>query len=260
MEEINRAYNLLMKEGMYEQLHVSRLGAAHSGMPRTPDEFDKWSEHARDGIASDEIGLLDPDTERQTPDGRFMYQHRNTAEWHIVDRPIARPDKPRYQSFGDTTIAAKYRADLQEEIRNMSDTAAREDGEEKDLRRSSSYRQFLKNNEDSIPVKMRGPMAFFFFMGLFALCCYLVINRGLNKRRVFEGRREYWNEIKQHKQYTDAMYKEFKPELDVCGAAAALVFLAAARKVAPDAPLVKATPSDLTSRPPAFFHLMWNTN
>ena len=262
MEQVNRAYNLLLKEGMFEQLHrpaqgqAATAGAGAAG--RTgPDAFDQWSQSVTEGAAEGELGLLDPDTERVTPNGRYMYQHRNTGQWHAVDAPIGRPDVPRYKGFAEEAQRRRS-ADLFEEIRNKADAAAAADGSQREKRRRSRYHRWRFIHEDSIPFD--GPIVatLLFFTWLF--CMYACYYRLHNKRLIFYGRKGYWEEIREHKEEVRAQYDAFAPELDAAAAAAVVMFIAAARKVDPDASPVPPTASDMQGKPPGFFHLVWTTN
>ena len=259
MEQVNRAYNLLLKEGMYEQLfrpaaaHATKSGAAARA---GPDAFDEWSQGVT-GVDGDDIGLLDPATERVTPNGRFMYQHRNTGHWHTLDAPLGRPEQPRYASFAQDAQRQRS-ADLFDEIRNTSAAAATHDGDAKEKRRRSRYHRWRFIHADAIPFD--GHYVAVLLFATWCFCMYACYYRMRNKRLIFYGRKGYWTEIREHKEAVEQEYAAFAPELDTCTAAAAVMFVAAARKVQPGAPIVPPTATDLQGKPPGFFHLVWNTN
>ena len=249
MEEVNRAYNLLLKEGMYEQLYVPTAGLAN-------EEFDKWRKGAEQEIdgTNIDIGLLDPETERITPVGQFMYQHRNTGRWHVLKQAIGKPEKPRYASFSQQQRSA----DLFEEIKNNSDAAAAEDKAAKTARRKSRYQRWRFIHRDYIPFDSHLAAWLMFLIWCFVM--YAIYYRYIAKRMIFDARWQYWGEIREHKEVVEAEYLKFQSELEICAAALTLIFLAAAEKADAEAPITPKTPTDLKAKPPGFLHLVYNTN
>ncbi|RNF09741.1 DNA-J protein [Trypanosoma rangeli] len=109
MEQVNKAYNLLIKEGAYERMRVKTPGAKAGSGTRRPCPFFQESVEQRDkkeapeeGFSEEEIAkvsALDPSTERVTPAGKYMYESRDDGSWMELDKPLVRVHQPRYASY-----------------------------------------------------------------------------------------------------------------------------------------------------------------
>lgn len=238
MEAVNDAYNLLIKENAYEELHVPAPSPAAQA---DPDEF------ARIVMDKERLGDLDPTTERVTPDGMFMYRKRDSDEWVAVERPITRPDQPRYASHG------RFRrdTDLYGDIKKR-----RHDQEEREAKKSLFERFFVDRHSGTMPFD--SPVLICIAFCIYVLCMYLCISRGLSKKDNLHKRWDYFAEVREHRVKVRDAYPVFERECDTVAAAAVVVFLAASAKVPEDQPIQPVYLSDLQADAPYTFYLLYN--
>ena len=242
MEAVNRAYNLLIKENAYDELHTTApdpedvpVGAAG------PDDFQK--------VIFDKTRLanLDSKTERVTPDGKFMYADRDTGEWVTLDRPLSRPEQPRYASHG------KFRrdTDLYAEIKKRQ-----KDQEELTKRKTRFQKLVVEKTSHSMP--FNNPYLVSISLLVYAVSMYFVYQRALSKRNILLVRWDYFGEIRDHRHKVRDVYPVFQDECDTVAAAAALAFLAASAKVSEEAPIQKPLTTDLQAKAPFHYYLLYN--
>jgi curved DNA-binding protein CbpA len=243
MEAVNRAYNLLIKENAYDDLHVP----ARPGEEELPPGAVDPEDFQRIIFDKQRLANLDPKTERVTPDGKFMYADRDTGEWTTVERPIARPEQPRYASHG------KFRrdTDLFGEIKKKQKLY--EDSERKKTR----FQKYVTERySESMPFDH--PVLVCIAIVIYMVSMYFIYQRALSKRDTLHTRWDYYGELREHRLKVRDVYPVFQNECDVIAAAAVLVYLAAADKTSPEAPEQPAEVSDLHSKAPFHLYLLYN--
>lgn len=242
MEAVNRAYNLLIKENAYDELHqpAPPEGEAPPGAAG-PDDFQR--------IVFDRQRLanLDAKTERVTPEGKFMYADRETGEWVTVDRPISRPEQPRYASHG------KFRreTDLFAEIRQKQEDVAQRE------RNKSRFQRYVTDRV-SKAVPFHHPVLVSLAIAIYFTACYIIYERALGKRDCLTNRWDYYGEVRDHRHKVRDVYPVFADECDTLAAAAAITFLAAANKTSPTAPQTGPLATDMDARAPYHLYLLYN--
>ena len=240
MEEINRAYNALIKEGMVEQLR---------------NEEQQQSARAREAAAAagcdDDAATaatLDPTSERISDDGaHFMYLSRETGRWVRRSSPLTKPRQPRYGTFQHDTQAG---VDLHDEIRKRQMASQRAEEELTKAQRS------VRAHDFALPFN-RVPLAIL-AMGIYGWGFYLLYRRVVDKALVVGDKRVFYYDKLRHREMIEEAYNAFQAECNVAAEAAALVFLAAAMKTVPEEPEQAATPSEVAMRPPWYFSILYN--
>jgi len=242
MEAVNRAYNLLIKENAYDDLHQSGPDPDESPVGAAgPDDFQR--------VIFDKTRLanLDSKTERITAEGKFMYADRDTGEWVTLDRPLSRPEQPRYASHG------KFRrdTDLFNEIKK------RQQQQDDIAKKKTRFQKYVVDKSShSMPFNNPYLVCITFVVYLFSM--YFVYKRALSKRNILYDRWDYYSDIREHRLKIKDVYPVFETECDTVAAAAGLVFLAAAMKTAPDAPLQPKLPTELQAKAPHHYYLLYN--
>ncbi len=174
---------------------------------------------------------LDPETERLTPDGKFMYQNRDSGEWMSMDQPLIRTERRNYGSF-----AKRQTDEIYQEIRDMMEKA-----DEKHRSRTAADRMRDRfadgGNLPSQDVRILCAMLLLLLGAI-----YLAFKRTFSYPTHQRSKRSWYGELRDNKLSFDELYDEIKPDLDLSVVAATLVFLAATRKKSLDDPIVKPVP------------------
>jgi curved DNA-binding protein CbpA len=242
IEAINRAYNLLIKENAYDELHVPGSPNDKDLPPGATDPED----FQRIIFDKQRLANLDAKTERVTPEGRFMYTDMTTGEWVTVDRPIARPEQPRYASHG------KFRRDTD----LFGEIKKKQAAQVKEQQQKTRFQKFTDKYEHSLPFDH--PVLVVIAVVVYLVSSYFVYYRALSKRDVFHTRWDYYSELREHRLKVRDVYPVFRDECDTIAAAAVLVWLAAASKTDSDAPLQPALKTDLQAEAPFHLYLLYN--
>lgn len=232
MEEINRAHNLLLKEGAFERLHLSgnarpAAGSAAAGHVEVGSSTRNYaapfarSENVGDHEDYAKISALDSDTERLTPSGKFMYQNRDNGQWVTLDKPLVRANQPRYQSYAEQAAAS---GELQAELRR------RRDEQEKMQNAKTSFDKAVDGLSDGshLPFKNRYGLMLAAALGVMAL--YAVSRQSTAYMRHKQNRNEFYYGLNTQRDADDVLYMNHKLEVETLVAAAALIVAAAARR------------------------------
>lgn len=235
MEEINRAYNLLLKEGAFERLHLSGAprpvaGSAMAGRGEAHEMGSSTRNYAAPFARSENVGdsedytkisALDSETERLTPGGKFMYQNRDSGEWVTLDKPLVRANQPRYRSFAEQAAVS---GELQAELRR------RRDEQEKMKNAKTSFDKAVDSLQDGSHLPTRNKYALLLAAALTALAVYMVTRQSTAYMRHKKNRHVFYNELNIQRATDDELYTAHKVEVETLVAAAALVMAAAARR------------------------------
>jgi hypothetical protein len=221
MEQINRAYNLLIKEGAFERLHLSEQPS-----PARPSKHPApFSETSSDPLDCATVGALDIDSERVNAEGKFMYQNRDSGQWVTLDKPLVRGNQPRYRSFGNSpTLTEDLRSHVTEKEKHMN---------------SKSYVDRVIDrfaDGENLPTRNRVGL-------LLALCLLFLTIRStyMNSNSYLKHvifRMKHYIKVDDDLAKLDALYFENKEAVDTIVAAAALVVLTAASKKELSDPLI----------------------
>lgn len=251
MEAINRAYNMLVKEGMVDQVRASSTGGGSSGTNDAGDgsnvEFDEQFEEDPEVVAK-----LDPGTERISEDGsHFLYLNRETNVWVRRRRPLTKPRQPRYSTFASHKQDPVDHVDLHDDIRRRSlSLQVTEENRTK-------HQKFIRHFREMIPFDH--PVFVFIAMLVYIYTFYLLWHRIMDKKYLFDDKREFYFDKRTQRQMIAEAFETFEPESLLAADAAMLVFAAAALKTRPDDPVVPPTPSEATAKVPYYYyHLMLN--
>jgi curved DNA-binding protein CbpA len=270
MEEVNRAYNLLLKEGAFERLHTrtavlgamrpnsrpSPLGAGAAdvrstgsdigGVPggnnveeaagasagsgrRAPKPFEDSSMET--DSASFAMSGLNPETERLTPEGKYMYQNSDTGEWMQLDQPLIRTERRQYGSF-----AKKKTDEVYQEIREMM---AKTEEMQRKRTASDKIRDRFADGGNLPSTDMR-ILALFLLVIIAAV--FLAARRTFLYPTIKRIKRDWYGKLRDNKVSFDELYDEAKLDVELSVVAATLIFLAAAKKKSVDDAVVKPAP------------------
>lgn len=248
MEEINRAYNMLMKEGAYERLHMKGYRAAAGD--RSPDPpAARDGEGSCSGLSEEEyskLAGLDPSTERVTPDGKYMYENRDTGQWVLLSRPIFRAKATRYQTFSGQQDGASDQ--LKEELRTRS-------AEKEKQARENLFATGLKGWYLVNILPFNNPLALAACFLLYVMLLYALYYRHRSWKDRNLKRENY---IGGHQKSDEALLKDVllgRNAASVVIAAASLVVLAAAVKKSERDPVVPFAAYPCEEPPPDTYHL-----
>ncbi len=258
MESINRAYNLLVKQGMVDQLRAGNAAAAAAaaaasedlksatragggpGVVDTGDEFDDDPAQA---------ATLDPATERISEDGsHFVYLCRETNRWVHRRTPLTKPRQPRYGTFHQE----KQNLDLHDEIRKRQMEQQRREEE-----KTAMARRTDRWVEDNMPFNNK--ILIVLSLLVYAWWFFLTYHRMLGKKNVWDDRRDFFYNKRGHKQVVQDAYEELEPECNLAAEAAVLIFLAAALKTKATDPIQPPTETELAHRNPYHWYLLYNS-
>lgn len=290
MEEINRAYNLLLKEGAYERFHVKpgSLGSAAAaaatrarrpapsrpyggsmaaeeedvdvegqfttnpagpsgifGERRHPRPFvdDSAASPLDDALFAKLVGL-DADTERVTPDGKYMYQNRDTGEFVTLDKPLLKAKPTRYDSHrrdeaSSATLGEQHRRQqassraLWEELSRKTEEAARREG-------SKTFTdRIMSRLEDSGSLPTRNKYIVMCILAYLAYYFYGQWEGRQPKVAKDKQRISFYNSKSDERLIVKEEYMANAENFNTVTAAAAIVFLAAASKKSLDDPIVQ---------------------
>lgn len=260
MESINRAYNLLVKQGMVDQLRASssnNSGASVSddsraavrpgsqtdraGVVDTGDDFD-------DDDAA-QAATLDPSTERISDDGsHFVYLDRASGKWVHRRKPLTKPRQPRYGTFQQE----KQTLDLHDEIRKRQMAQQKHEEEKTEMARRT-----MRWTEENMPFNSKA--AFAVCAALYAWWAYLTYHRMLGKKHVWDDRRDFFFNKRGHKRVVQEAYEELEIECNLAAEAAAIIFLAAALKTTESDPVQAPTEIELGHKNPYHWYMLWNS-
>lgn len=243
MEDVNHAYNHLIKEGAYERLAIKSPPPRGTGVPKDGGAGGASSSAAVTGDLD-----LDPMSERVTPEGTFLYQRRSTGEWVARDAPFSRPDVPRYTSFRDQQREGQ---DLASELKERS--LASERAAAMRTKMSGESSRFTH-----IEFKSKPMIALSILVYITAV--YFMYERLMDLPRKLGMKISYYRDIRKHREKLAEVYEGMHRECDACAAAAAIIFMAAASKKLPTDGVVKAVLSDVDARPPPVFFNLAQTN
>ena len=203
MEEINRAYNLLLKEGGYERLHLSssnrpdQAGQSHAtksqGLRRSSQPYDRRS--VDDDAAASRIASLNPETERVTDEGKYMYQNRDTGEWITLDTPLVRPTQVRYDAFTREASDELFR-----EIRDFM--AAREER----LKKMTQFEKVQERFADGGNLPSRKKSVLFVSVLLALAGCYIIYFRVFANKVFRAEKMEWYGDARVRRQTFDDLY------------------------------------------------------
>ncbi|KEG15628.1 putative DNA-J protein [Trypanosoma grayi] len=241
MEQINKAYNLLLKEGVYERLRLKPAGAKARDDPRRPNPFsqDQQGEQekkrggAEEEVLTDEevakVSALDPATERVVPGGKYMYQSRDDGSWVELDRPLVHAHQPRYASFA-------AQAEMSAELRRRSMEREREENAK------TLFQRTVDRMSDSADLPTRNPTLLRLYFVLAGVVFYLMYQRAFMWGKHRRGRASFYSTVEQQRQELLSVYEEHRDGLEASVAAAAVVFLAASEHKQEADPIVPPTP------------------
>jgi curved DNA-binding protein CbpA len=232
MEEINRAHNLLLKEGAFERLHLSGNArpAAGSASVGSSDVGSSTRNYAAPFARNESVGdsedyakisALDSETERLTPGGKYMYQNRDTGMWVTLDKPLVRANQPRYRSFSEQAAAS---GELQHELRR------RRDEQEKMHNAKTSFEKSVEGLNDGSNLPTRNKYGLMLAAAFTLMTVYMVGRKSLAYSRHKRNRYEYYHDLDTTRASDDELYERRKVEVETLIAAAALVVAAAARR------------------------------
>ena len=254
MEEVNRAYNLLLKEGAYERLHLrsssqpssvpgsAPLNPLSGFRPRTHAPFAKEDVTAETEDYS-KVSALDPETERVTPEGEFMYQNRDSGEWVTLKKPLLKAHQPRFRSF---TADARAAAEMNAEMRRRQEEITRSQNVKSNFERAADRLADGAN----LPYRNRFSLAFSFI--LVSVILFNMYRRAFARNVHQSRRRMFYHELDTERARQEEMYRSNGEEVHVLIVAAALLMLAAAKDKEMTDPVVPPTPDGYYSsiRPP----------
>lgn len=251
MEEVNRAYNLLLKEGAFERLHLKSDSSSSSSFANAKSARNTSTHGTAHPFGSDvtqesvlsKISALDPETERVNPDGGFLYQNRDTGEWMNLERPLTRAHQPRYASFGQKGENSFFSEMKQKAMER----------EEADLKKSRLDRIYARFS-DHANTPFRNKYVFAGAMIVYAYVLYQALVKARAKFARDETKMEFYGQVRESRQELLQQASGQTAVVDTATAAAAILFLVAASKKCPeDGPEVPPTPDHFNITPPARF-------
>ncbi|RNF17152.1 putative DNA-J protein [Trypanosoma cruzi] len=242
MEQVNKAYNMLIKEGAYERMRMKSSGVKARADLRRPSPFSQESERQPqqreeketpyEALSEEEVAklsALDPTTERVTPTGTYMYQSRDDGSWTELDRPLVRAHQPRYASYA-------AQADMSEELRRRSIEKEREENSKSILQRVAD------RMSDSADLPSRNPAALRFYFILAFVVLYFTYQRTFAWGKHRSSRADFYSSVEQKREELLEVYEENRDALETSVAAAAIVFLVASQRKQETDPVVPPTP------------------
>ncbi|ORC90829.1 putative DNA-J protein [Trypanosoma theileri] len=264
MEEINKAYNLLLKEGAYERLRLKPAGTKRRDDARRPNPFSQEQhgqqqqqhhqyqdeEGNNDDVLSDfeaaKVTALDPSTERVTPEGKYMYQNRDDGSWMVLDRPLVRVHQPRYASFA-------AQADMSAELRRRSLE------KEKEENAKTMFQRTVDRMSDSGDLPMHNRTMLYMCCILAIMAFYFVFQRSFAWRKHHRNRTVFYSSLEENREELMKIYDDHHDVLQTSVAAAALLFLTASEHKQELDPVVPPLPETYFKkvRPPLeHFHVV----
>lgn len=251
MEEVNQAYKWLMKDGGFEQLQKGNRPQggkskrvvhpfsqeveddAPASRTMTEEEMEKYS-------------ALDPSTERRTPSGTFLYQNRDDQSWVEMDRPLIRADQPRYASFS-------AHADVMGELRR------RQMAQEKENNEKSAFQRNVDKLAGSADLPTRNPQFLYAYIALLFVLLYMMIVRTFARQTHQKRRNVFYADVEGKREELLKIYGAKRHAIEQNAVAAALIFLAAAKKKTNDLAPVESHPVlvyDAVRPPASHFHVI----
>ena len=224
MESINRAYNMLIKEGMVDQVRSSSSASAAKSTSDFSTNFNNnnsnYSDAAYDQDTPDDdpevVAKLDPGTERISDDGsQFLYLNRETNQWVRRRRPISRPQQARYTTFSQQkTEPQEHVVDLHHDIRRraMSMQVSEES-------RTRSFK-FVRHFRDQIPFDH--PVLVALWIVIFMYTTYLLWHRIQDKKYLFDDKREFYYDKRFQREMVEQAFETFDTETLLAAEAAML--------------------------------------
>ncbi|KAH9579817.1 DnaJ domain [Trypanosoma melophagium] len=259
MEQINKAYNLLLKEGAYERLRLKPVGTKGRDDARRPNPFSQEQQHQRqhhyeqgnnEDVLSDheaaKVSALDPSTERVTPEGKYMYQNRDDGSWMMLDRPLVRVHQPRYASFA-------AQAEMSAELRRRSLEKEREENAK------TTFQRTVDRMSDSGDLPMRNRTMLYMCCILAIMAFYFMFQRSFAWRKHHRNRALFYSSLEDDREELLKVYENHHDILQTSVAAAALIFLAASELKQEQDPVVPPLPETYFKKvrpPPEHFHVV----
>ena len=219
MEEINRAYNQLIKEGGYEKLHVPETASSDS--------------RAR----AERLAKLDPETERARPEGGFTYQNRETGRWESTDESIRKESGPRYASFGGNQPGA----DLHEAIKKHQMAQQRRE------ENRTWYEKGIIHMSSSLPTD--NPFFVFLTVIMYIVGLYYGYIHVVSYWYKMDMKKEYYEGVREKRERVEEVYPFFREEMHCTATIAAAVLLAAALKKNGTEPIRPPSPDPMAAKP-----------
>lgn len=314
MEEINLAYNMLLKEGAYERFHLQPgagggQGEGSSTSPKRnvvrrapgvggepPQEEEEFFLRRKEGpsglnenlrrrtspfsaegvhierppvdvgpqshesVEEEEVDYsilsgLDGDTERVTPEGKFLYQNRDTGEWVQLSRPLVRAKQARYASYAhnkqcDSTYSQQQAAAqaLWEEVERQTSTKDAQD------RSRSRFERFMNRLEEAGYLPSRNKA----FVAVLVVLMVLLYYRSLRKSKPLatktEARETFYVRQLEERRIIEEEYMASCDKFNISVNAAAIIFLAAALKKDLEDPVVVPFGDEFTYSVPKFLN------
>nr|CCD17689.1 chaperone protein DNAj, putative [Trypanosoma congolense IL3000] len=237
MEEINKAYNFLLKEGGYERLHLRsgghRVGSsAKWASPISGEQRQQTNDSSAPALSEEEcqrLSALDPSTERVTPTGKYMYQSRDDGRWVELDRPLVRAEQPRYASF-----AAKM--DVSAELRRRSLDLEKEDNAK------TMFQRGIDRLSDSGDLPSRNSAVLWLYLLLALVSFYFMYQRTFSWGKHHNNRTAFYSSLEGRRQDLMDAYESNREIVEVSVIAAAIVFLAASQGKVEADPVVPVRP------------------
>ncbi|KAH8613588.1 DnaJ domain [Trypanosoma vivax] len=253
MEQVNKAYNFLLKEGAYERLHVGssvlRDGVRHP-TPFSPNLRERKDDVPTESVFSDEeaakLSALDPSTERVTPQGKYMYQSRDDGKWVTLDRPLVRSQQPRYASFS-------AQSEMSAELRKRAVE------QEKEANAKTMFQRGVDRLSDSGDLPSRNSVIVRLYLLLAAISLYFVYQRTFAWGRHHRNRSEFYSQLEAQRNCSLSLYEEHRSLLETSVVAAAILFITASENKKEADPVVPPTYEEYfrSVRPPRdHFHVV----
>lgn len=328
MEEVNLAYNMLMKEGAYERFHLAPGAAGSAGISgsttggskrpqrksasaagvdgadgdgeeeeyflrrkdgpsglnesnrrrtspfsaegvhieRAPTGFgagakqsDSHFEEEAGGVEEEEVDYsvlsgLDADTERVTPEGKFLYQNKDTGDWVQLSRPLMRAkQQPRYSSYsqfkqGSSTFTQQQAASqaLWEEVERQTVSKDAKD------RSRSRFERYMNRLEEGgfLPSRNKAFVAALSF--LMVVLYYRNFRHIKPLEKKTDARETFYVRQLEERRIIEEEYMASCDKFNISVNAAAIIFLAAALKKDLEDPVVAPFGDEFTYSVPKF--------
>lgn len=239
MEQVNKAYNMLMKEGGYERLRMRPAAAKARADVRCPNPFSEETQQqqknetetqeALSKAEAEKVSALDPETERVTPSGKYMYQNRDDGSWMELDRPLLHAHQPRYASFG-------AQAEMSAELRRRALEKEREENAK------TTFQRVVDRLSDSGDLPSRNSTLLRLCFVLAIVTLYFVYQRSFAWGKHKRSRASFYSTIEQRREELMGVYEANRDGVESSVAAAAIVFLAACQNKQEGDPVVPPTP------------------
>ena len=215
MEELNRAYHLLIKEGGYEKMAAPAPGTGGIKSTATGSSTGK--------AGFDDFVDLDPETRRVVPDGGgFAYKRRGTDDWVRTEEPITNSSTPRYATYGTQPEEMET---ISQQVRAM-ETERRQRMDEFEGNNPWIVRKFGRS--DWVP--WHGVWVVAFGLLAWATVAYCMLKGHIKWRSTNAQRIGYHLELRRRRELPEEIYPYYHDEMHMAATIAAAALLAAAQK------------------------------